>query len=81
MSEVIINNVYTTPPQSPKSKVVAALLCFFFGYLGLHRFYVGKVGTGLLWFFTGGIFGIGAVVDFIVIVCGGFKDSDDLPLK
>ena len=34
--------------RSDKKKVVAALLCFFVGFLGVHRFYVGKVGTGIL---------------------------------
>ncbi len=58
-----------------KSKVAAALLCFFFGCLGVHRFYVGKVGTGILWLFTGGLFGIGALVDFIMILVGSFKDK------
>ena len=61
--------------MSEKSRLVAFLLCFFLGYLGIHRFYVGKVGTGILWLLTGGLFGIGALVDFIVILCGGFKDK------
>ena len=61
--------------MSDKSRIVAALLCFFLGYLGIHRFYVGKIGTGVLWLLTAGIFGIGAFVDFIVILCGYFKDK------
>ena len=60
---------------STKSKGVAAVLCFFFGWLGIHRFYVGKVGTGLLWLLTLGLFGIGEIVDFIMIICGSFKDG------
>jgi TM2 domain-containing membrane protein YozV len=39
--------------QSKKSRIVGAILCFIFGWLGVHRFYVGKVGTGILmilWF-------------------------------
>lgn len=67
--------------MSPKSKVSAALLCFFFGVLGIHRFYLGKVGTGLLWLFTGGLFGIGAIVDFIMILCGKATDGNGLPVK
>lgn len=50
-----------------------AILCFFLGYLGIHRFVVGKIGTGILWLLTGGVFGIGLIVDFIMIVCGAFK--------
>lgn len=66
---------------SEKSKGVAAVLCFFLGALGVHRFYVGKVGTGLLWLFTLGFCGVGELVDFIMILCGSFKDKNDLPLK
>ncbi len=61
--------------NSDKSRGAAAILCFFLGALGIHRFYAGKVGTGFLWLLTGGIFGIGSFIDFIVILCGGFKDS------
>lgn len=66
---------------SPKSRTLAAVLCFFLGGLGIHRFYVGKVGTGILWMVTLGLFGFGALVDFIVILCGGFKDSYGRPVK
>ena len=62
--------------QSSKSKLAAALLCFFLGYLGFHRFYVGKIGTGILWLCTGGIAGIGVIVDFIMILVGSFTDKD-----
>lgn len=64
-----------------KKKWVAALLCFFLGFFGGHRFYVGKVGTGLIWLFTGGLFGVGALIDFIVILIGGFRDKASMPLK
>ena len=60
---------------SDKSRLVAALLCFFLGYLGVHRFYAGKVGTGILWLLTGGIAGIGTLVDFIMILVGSFTDQ------
>ena len=68
-------NINTQQMISAKSKGVAAVLCFFLGGLGIHRFYVGKVGTGLLWLFTLGLCGIGTIIDFIMILCGSFKDK------
>lgn len=60
---------------SEKKRLPALLLCFFFGTLGIHRFYVGKIGTGVLWLLTGGILGIGALIDFIMIIVGSFTDK------
>lgn len=60
---------------SGRSRTVALLLCFFLGGMGIHRFYVGKVGTGILWLLTVGLFGIGSLVDFIMIIAGAFKDK------
>lgn len=52
-----------------KSKKTAYLLWLFgfFGALGLHRFYMGKIGSGLGWFFTGGVFGIGSLYDLFTL--------------
>jgi TM2 domain-containing membrane protein YozV len=62
---------------SPKSRLVALLLCFFLGFLGVHRFYVGKVGTGVLTIVTlGGFFGIWPLIDLIMIAVGAFKDKE-----
>ncbi|WP_099206172.1 TM2 domain-containing protein [Scatolibacter rhodanostii] len=78
-------NFYTENQQqqyaaSYKSRLAALLLCIFLGVLGVHRFYTGKIGTGLLWLFTGGLFGIGYIVDIILIATGSFTDQYGYPL-
>lgn len=59
-----------------KSKLVTFLLCWFLGAFGVHRFYVGKIGTGILWLLTGGLFGVGILVDMIMILTNSFRDKD-----
>lgn len=66
---------------STKSKGTTAVLCFFLGALGIHRFYVGKIGTGILWLVTLGFLGLGVLIDFIMIICGSFKDKDGAVIK
>lgn len=63
------------PVRSEKSKAVALLLCVFLGFFGAHRFYVGKVGTGILWIFTVGGMGFGWIVDLVLICCNKFTDK------
>ena len=67
--------------KSEKGFVPTILLCLFLGALGVHRFYVGKVGTGILQLLTLGGLGIWSLIDLIIIVTGNFKDSEGLPIK
>lgn len=79
----VVGHVQYPHPQavSDKSKGTAALLCFFLGNLGVHRFYVGKVGTGIVMLLTLGCVGVWTLIDFIIILCGNFKDKYGLTLK
>ncbi len=54
---------------SPKSRLVALLFCFFLGTFGIHRFYVGKIGTGIFMFVTLGGLGIWVIIDLILNHC------------
>ena len=51
-----------------KNKWVALLLCFFLGVVGGHKFYEGKIGMGILYLFTMGLFGIGVLIDLITLL-------------
>ena len=66
---------------SEKGFVPAILLCYFLGFLGVHRFYVGKIGTGILMIVTFGGFGIWVIVDMVLIATGSFRDKQDLLIK
>lgn len=67
-------------PASNYSRLTAFLLCLLLGFLGVHRFYVGKIGTGLLWLFTLGFLSVGLIYDLVLIGTGEFRDSRGLRL-
>lgn len=66
---------------SAKSRLATSLFAAFLGYLGVHRFYLGKIGTGILMLVTLGALGIWALVDFIMAVAGIMKDREGKPIK
>lgn len=73
-SQVIINNTNTNVNRNvggygrPKNKWIALLLCAFLGFMGAHKFYEGKIGMGVLYLFTVGLFGIGWIIDIISLI-------------
>ena len=50
-----------------KNKWVSFFLCLFLGVLGIHKFYEGRILLGIVYLFTGGMFGVGVVVDLVVL--------------
>ena len=70
----------TAVATGTKSWIAALLLCLFVGTLGVHRFYVGKIGTGILMIVTFGGFGIWTLIDLIMIAVGKFSDKQGLAL-
>ena len=59
---------HQTAGESGKSQLIALLLCIFLGGLGIHRFYLGYTGMGLIYLFTVGLFGIGWLIDTILLI-------------
>lgn len=93
----VAGEVVTQSAVSDKSKAVAALLSFFLGMLGIHRFYLGRVGSGAVMLIMGvigaittgiligfvllAIVGIWDIVDFFRILCNGLTDGQGRKLK
>lgn len=71
-----VNTVTAAVEGKMKNKWVAVALCFFLGIFGAHKFYEGKIGMGIVYLLTFGVFGIGAFIDFIVLL---FKPNPYLP--
>ena len=66
---------------SDKSKKTALILCICLGFLGVHNYYVGKIGKGILYSFTCGLFGVGWIMDIFKIATGSFRDNVGAPLR
>ena len=62
--------------KSEKDWLVTLLLCLFLGGIGVHRFYAGKIGTGILQLITLGGCGIWTLIDFIMILTGNCKENE-----
>ena len=71
----------STEETSGKSFVATLILCILLGGLGVHRFYVGKVGTGIFMLLTLGGLGIWALIDLIRIAIQKFEDGDGAVIK
>jgi hypothetical protein len=67
----------TGEPISPKSRAVAAILAWTLGVFGVHRFYVGKTGTGILMIVTLGGLVVWTLIDFVMIMVGNFRDKEN----
>ncbi|MDA8719383.1 NINE protein [Candidatus Actinomarina sp.] len=74
--EELLNRKESSGLTTDNTWLVALLLCFFVGFLGIHRFYVGKAGTGFLQIITFGGLGIWVLIDLIMIVMGKFTDKE-----
>ena len=68
------------PGYHYKNKWIAFILCFFFGVFGVHEFYLGKIGFGIIEFLTLNFGGIGWLIDLILILCGNYRDKNGFPL-
>lgn len=67
--------------KSEKDWLITLLFSLFLGTLGVHRFYVGKIGTGILQLITLGGCGVWSLIDIIMIATGNFKDKDGNEIK
>lgn len=73
----------SSQPEVPskRSRGVALGLGFFGGFFGLHRFYVGKIGTGIAMLCTFGGLGVWWLYDIVLLAAGEFRDADEMPLR
>ena len=64
------------PPPSEHQRLTTLLLTVLLGGFGLHRFYVGRKKSGLVWLLTGGVFFVGWIYDIVLVATGELLDGD-----
>tara|TARA_B110000977_G_scaffold155443_1_gene197716 strand:- start:331 stop:555 length:225 start_codon:yes stop_codon:yes gene_type:complete len=69
--------MYSEGMKSEKTFIATLILAVLLGTIGVHRFYVGKIGTGVLMLLTAGGLGIWWIIDIIMIATSNFKDKQD----
>lgn len=69
------------PNRSRYDWLTTLLLCFFLGGLGIHSFYVKKTGIGVVQLLTAGGCGVWALIDFIMIIVGSYRDGEGKIIK
>ncbi len=70
------SSIIPTSTSGDRSLIVAVLLWFFLGLIGIHRFYLGHISMGVLYLLTGGLCGIGWLIDGILFLTGGLKPKN-----
>lgn len=79
--EIRVDKIYVPCERtSSKNRWIALLLCLFLGIWGAHKFYLGKIGVGLVYIFTYGLFGIGWLIDLVTLIAGNPLDKKGLRL-
>ena len=76
-----MNEIRGALETSNKNFFLLIILCFLFGVFGVHRFYCGKIKSGIFMILTIGGLGIWALADFIIACFGEFTDSEDKKIK
>jgi len=76
ISKNLVNVANSTTVAGGKSQLTAVLLCFFLGFLGIHRFYLGYTWQGIVQLLTLGGLGIWSLIDFIRILTGSLQPKN-----
>jgi len=75
-SQTSVEEMTSPAAGGGKSQLIALLLAFFVGYIGIHRFYLGYTTIGIIQLLTGGGCGIWALIDLVRIITGDLKPKD-----